>query len=237
MVAATGPNHPWLSVAYASLAYALFRRGELDAARDAGQRATVLHSGLGAADARQGQAFMVLSLVALEQERYADAERDARRALSLLEGQEGELEEDLPTALYALGLARLRLGDPRDARAQCDRASLTRDRTGPLRADRVYAGDFLRCLGEAELALGDVVAARQHLERSVALPLRFRGVDLPEARFELARALSTGPSPDPVRARALAALARKEMAELSAGLPWVAPKVEAVDRWLADVRE
>jgi hypothetical protein len=109
-------------------------------------------------------------------------------------------------------------GDFRGARDACARA-VAGDR---FNKEGVREYDFVGCLGEAELALGDIVSARQHLEESVAVTARINSFDLTRVQLALAdaltRAVATGPD-RPIqpsaaeldRARALVAVAAEAL--------------------------
>jgi len=102
--------------------------------------------------------------------------------------------------------------------------------------------DALLCLGNAELALGDVAAARKHLEQNVDLTLKLEARSslgwLAIARFALARALAVSgphgaPPPDVSRAWILAEQARDELLGAVATYPYRQSALDEIERWLA----
>ncbi|WP_394846264.1 serine/threonine-protein kinase [Pendulispora brunnea] len=231
--AATGPHDPWLGNTYAALTEGLTRVGKLDDARAAAQRGLELRASQGHNDSVQGELYEHLAIVNELEERFPEAETFARRALGIAEDQGGFVGENIPTMLFVVGAARLAQGDARDARVHCTRGVRLLEEAHRLRPDWTYEGDVLRCLGEAEFALGNVLVARKHLEQSLTLPLRWHDDDLPRARFALARALAVPPNPDHPRAKQLATQARDELRTALPARPWLQPVVERIERWLA----
>ncbi|WP_394835756.1 serine/threonine-protein kinase [Pendulispora rubella] len=229
---ATGPHDPWLGNTYAALSEGLTRVGKLDEARAATQRGLELRASQGDNDSVRGELYEHLSIVDELEGRFADAETSARHALAIAEDQGGFVAENIPTMLFVIGAARLARGDARDARVHCARGVHLLEEAHRLRPDLTYEGDVLRCLGEAEFALGNVVVARKHLEQSITLPLRWHDDDLARARFALARTLAVPPNPDRPRATQLATQARDDLRTALATRPWLQPVLDRVERWL-----
>ncbi|WP_394827743.1 protein kinase domain-containing protein [Pendulispora albinea] len=229
---ATGSRDPWLGNTYAALAEALTRAGRLDDARAAAHRGLELRLSQGENDAVRAGLLEHLAIVDELEGRSSEAEASARRALSIAEDQGGFIAENIPNMLFTIGVVRLARGDALDAQVHCTRGVRLLEQGHYLAPDLTYEGDVLRCLGEAELALGNVVMARKHLEQSIALPLRWHDDDLPRARFALARALAVGPSPDRTRAKQLAVQARDDLRVTVPSRPWLQPVVDRIERWL-----
>jgi tetratricopeptide (TPR) repeat protein/predicted Ser/Thr protein kinase len=226
-----GPHEPELGLFYGNLADVLFALGRWDEAIDASRRAAEARLGLDPRDPMLCWIYGVEAAALDGAGRFAEAEDAARRAIDRSKGD----EEDLPSALFALGRARAGQGDPLGAKAACARSTQL---SGPQKPEDLYELDALGCLGEAELSLGEVAAAREHLAASVALPLRLSPGALSVARFALARALAAsssrdGARPEVDRARALAEQARDELRGIAADHPFRRSDLDDVERWLA----
>jgi hypothetical protein len=120
------------------------------------------------------------------------------------------------------------MGDAAGAVEDCARVVSIQEEHGTLDPSAIYSPDALRCLGDAELSLGRVGAAIEHLERSVSFEHREDPSALAAARFALARALRAG-GRDPERATELARTARATYGRT----PKYEKEIAAIDRWLA----
>ncbi|HEX8794322.1 MAG TPA: serine/threonine-protein kinase [Polyangiaceae bacterium] len=228
-----GPGDESLALGYNAYAATLDVLGRLDDAIAAYRRALDLRRAVGPSDGLQVVILSNLSETENRAGHAADAEQDARRALPLAEASTGYAHAVVPRALFALGAARLAQGHPEEAVDACSRAIVSGagDDTAAAKSDDY---DSLRCLGEAELALGKTTLARGHLERAVAVTKSSYVDDLPRARFALARALATGTPADRSRARDLARSARDELSAAVGKQPWLQPTLQAVERWIAN---
>jgi tetratricopeptide (TPR) repeat protein/tRNA A-37 threonylcarbamoyl transferase component Bud32 len=128
-----------------------------------------------------------------------------------------------------LGTLRHRLGQDAEAKADLERALADLQRVAP--AGSLPIAETLRMLGEVDLTLGSVAAAREHLVRSETLyaaTAEAENLQLAQARFALARALVAGGSPIG-QARSYAALAAGPLQENGR-----AAEAHAVEAWLAE---
>jgi len=133
----------------------------------------------------------------------------------------------LPELLVARGHALLAKGDAPGAHEACARALTMQEERQLFGPDKVYEGDALTCIGETEIALGQLGDGLAHLERSVSITKRFPAPDLGLARFALARAL-TAAKREPARARELAESARNELR----AAPGMEKEASEVEQWL-----
>jgi tetratricopeptide (TPR) repeat protein len=227
-----GPGDESLAFGYNAYAATLDVLGKLDEAVTAYRRALDLRRAVGPSDGLQVVILSNLAETENRAARHAEAEQDARRALPLAEASTGYAHAVVPRALFALGAARLAQGHPDEALEACSRAvaSGSGDPTPAAKSDDY---DSLRCLGEAELALGKTAPARDHLERALAVTKSSYVDDLPRARFALARALAAGSAADRSRAMDLARSARDELSAVVGKQPWLQPTLEAIERWIA----
>jgi len=229
---AVGPGDESLGAAYNALGAVLDVLGRLDEAIAAYRHAASARAIVGPAD---DLACVILGNLARVENRaghFADAELHARQALPVAEASTGFARGTVPGILFALGMARLGQGHAEEARDSCRRAVSLSDTKDTKSAERTSAYDSLRCLGEAELLLGDVTAAREHLEQSVRLTSSPYADDLPRARFDLARALATGSAADRERAARLAEQARDALRTTVDRQPWLKAMLETVERWI-----
>lgn len=231
-VKASGPHAAALGLDYGNLTGDQLALGQWDDAIASAQHAAEIREAIDPKNPMLAWIYALESLALDGAARYADAERAARRAMDLA----SDNPDDLPLALYGLGLARAGAGDARGAKAACARSVELSGETP--RPEDPYYEDVYGCLGEAELALGDVIAARGHLEQSVALPLRLSPGELAMSRFALARAYAASgpharPAADPERARSAAIQARDELRRVAQTYPFRKAGLDQVEAWLA----
>ena len=232
---ATGPDDEDLVLEYSNLFYAQEALGRRDDAFAWARRASQLSGGTDAST------LALESLALTGVGNHSEATTTAARAIDVATRRAAKNDNGaLFMAEYALGLARAASGDTLEARDACARALAIGDKDGPDDPADVYFVDPLRCLGEAELALGDVRSARLHLERSVALLRRHAPGALDMARFALARALvapaKNGGGTDEPRAISLAEQARDELRGAVATYAFLRPSLDAVEAWIANRR-
>ncbi len=155
--------------------------------------------------------------------RHAEALAASDRALALTMAKLGPEHPATADVLDSRSSVLLELGRPKEALAASERAlALHQKVKGATSAE----GFSLDGIGRAQLALGRVPEAIAALERARAVKPPDEQV-MAEINFTLARALVAGRR-DQVRARALAAEARKGFEELRS-----ARRVAEVDAWLA----
>jgi tetratricopeptide (TPR) repeat protein len=232
--AALGP-HPSVGRDYEDLGWCLAVLGMYSEARAAFERALSI-----APQEKFTVAETLGNLVALDFREGAGQKTQAAfdRALPAVQalGQDGL--RPLVQSLVALGFATLDSGGaPSKVADLCARAlAAQQEDEGSLSADDVerqdYQDDALRCLGEADLALGNVHAAIPLLERSERRRRRSWPGDLALTRFALARALRQARL-DPERATAMGIAARDELHTLASTRPQFGPPLSEVERWLS----
>lgn len=110
---------------------------------------------------------------------------------------------------------------------ECREVLADQEARGQVLATLPYNPDALTCLGEAELELRQTKSAIKHLERSVSLTTRYVAMELPKARFALAKALRVA-GRESKRARELAESARDDLRKTQGG----AEDVVEIEKWL-----
>ena len=192
--AGEGTDSPNLAVDYGNYGQVLESLGRPEEALKAYRHAVDLRKPLGPRDGVAIEVVASIATVEVRRGRFAEAEAAARQVIDGAPAADSD-PSVVAIAQFALGLARAGVGDPAGASAACRRAVEIEDEVDAPKPDKPYDLDALACLGDAELALGDVAHAREHLERSVALVRRKRIGELGLARFGLARALLAGDQP------------------------------------------
>ncbi len=231
-VKASGPHAAALGLDYGNLTGDQIALGQWDDAIASARHAAEVRESLDPRNPMLAWIYAIESIALDGAGRWAEAERTARQAMDLASGN----PDDLPLALYGLGLARAGAGDARGAKEACARSVELNGETP--RPEDPYYEDIYGCLGEAELALGDVSAARKDLEQSVALPLRLSPGELAMSRFSLARAYAASgphgrPAADVEHARSAATQARDELRRVVQGYPFRKAGLDQVEAWLA----
>jgi tetratricopeptide (TPR) repeat protein len=226
MIHAMGPNSPQLYMQYNDLGFALTYAGRFAEAKTALDRARELAADLGAGpNALVDSSYAELDLWMGD---GARALRDGERGVVLALEAEKETGPWFAWQYAERGRARAMQGDVSGAAEDCREALVSQEKTG-ISSDRTYAPDALTCLGEAEIALGRLPEAIQHLERSASLLHRDAPGALALARFALARALHAS-GQDTERALVLARTALDDLRPLRGRERSAA----AVETWLAE---
>ena len=223
-----GADHPDVVQGLVNLAMAHTRNGNPKEAVPLLERALAAEVIIyGPEHANVAQVENNLGLALMELGDLAGARPHFERAISLGEKSVGVKSPRYASWLGNLAKVELRQGQPRKALELLLRAlAIEEEALGTQHADLAYN---LTTLGEAHLALGDEGAAVVALERAVALREKnvVRKEKLAESRFALSRALIRR---DPQRAKELAALAEKALAE--AGTAGSAAHAEVV-AWMS----
>jgi tetratricopeptide (TPR) repeat protein len=225
LVAATGPSNPHLDLPYNNLGAALSFLGRPEEARAAQEHALALQAG------RPPGGLTVVIFGGLAKEEfllgnYDAAIRIATRGLELATDA-GENMAGKWFNMMVRADARGKKGDIAGRAEDCRTILAMQKAQGALVPDMLYDPDALACLGEVELASHRVDAALAYLEQSVGFEHRRQPVDLPAARFSLARALRVA-GRDPARARDLAQRARDALSRM----PAKEREIAEIDRWL-----
>jgi tetratricopeptide (TPR) repeat protein len=222
-----GDDTPYLSIVLNNIGSVMTEVGRYGEAKQALERALSLVAPLGADNPHN-----VLPLVTLAQldGRIGDHEGElaaADRGIAIVAAT-GESEiRFLPALLLTRGNALLAKGDAAGAREACGKALRMQEELQIVAPDKEYDSDTLTCMGDAEVALGQLDDAIASLERSVSIVRRFPATDLALARFALARAL-TAAKRDPARARDLAESAQRDLRAVA----WMGREASDVAQWL-----
>ncbi|OJT26133.1 hypothetical protein BO221_09940 [Archangium sp. Cb G35] len=170
-----------------------------------------------------------LGWVAMDVGRLHDARDHFEAARGLWEATLGPEHPKVASALYNLGHVELRLRRVRPALLHLRQALELREKS--LGAEHPRVAQTLAMLGEALVEGGQLLEAREPLERAVELSTRVELAppELARARFALARVL--WPSREE-RPRALS-LAREAHEAYAQGVPAYQPRAREVQSWLS----
>jgi tetratricopeptide (TPR) repeat protein len=228
LMAATGGAHnPRLALYYLNLAGAFDPLSRWEEAKRAHEHGLEL-----LADRPPGPLNVVFlgQLATVEKELgHLDSAFDyAERALEVARaiGEKGKFEW---LARYAHATARGQKGDWAAQATECAEILGLQRTAGQASAKVPFWPDSLACIAEAELAMGKVGLALQHLEETVKLESRTDVEALPRAKFELAKALRVAKRDAP-RARQLAESARDDMRKVAGR----EQEVAKIDQWLVE---
>jgi serine/threonine-protein kinase len=230
-----GPDHPDVAEALNELGGAYHQQGDYVHARDANLRALAIREkALGADHPEVGYSLINVSIEEKALGQMADVEKNYRRAIAIFEAKLAGDGFVIAVAYLNYAEALRVQGKLGEAFAAYAHARQIADKALP--AGHPLFGHIENGVGQAELARGQVPAARAALEKALAIREKDSDAEaLAETRFALARALVAGPAAGraPERARTLAAAAREGYVKLG---PRFAAKRDEVDTWLARTR-
>lgn len=227
--AALGDGHPKVADSIDNLGVVRFHQGAFAEARQDYEQALAIRvAALGPEHRDVGTSHNNLGGLLMETGDEQGAARHLEAALRIYEHVLGPAHGDLAIPLSNLGELATRRGDHAQAIRYCQRALAIDESSGP--DDPKLAYDLV-CVGEAQLGLGALPAARVALERALALRAGTGGDlgELARTRFDLSRALWHGTPADQVRAKALASEAREGFA--AAGAAW-RHRLDDASAWL-----
>ncbi len=222
-----GADVPFLSIEYNNVGWTLMELGRYPEAKVAMERALALVAPLGALSPHNVLPLTSLATLNARLADYDASQSAADRGIAIVAASGETAVRWLPSLLASRGQALLAKGDAAEARTACARALHLQDERESIAPDKSYTDDALTCLGDAQIALGQIDEGVATLERSVSITKRSPKSDLAIARFALARAL-TAAKRDSARAHELAKDAQKEL-RATAGMDREAREVE---KWL-----
>ncbi len=208
-----GPEDPVLVVPIINLAHIAEQRQDVDVAISHYLRAlAIVENKLGPDHAEVARVADGLGNYYFDLGRLSEAEVMLVRAVEVC--RQTRSEQDADRNISIAGLGRLRAAQGRVLEALALHEEALHGMSQSLPADHVYLAYPLTGIGRAQLALGELDAARRALERAIELYVADESSpsDIAEPQFLLAKVLWADPSTR-AQARELAEAARRGYAE------------------------